>query len=104
MLALVIDDSSAVRRLIARFLGTLGFDVREARDGLEGLDALEVSPPPSLVLVDWNMPELDGIGFLRRMRADERYGEVPVVMVTTEFDQSRVREALEAGASEYVMK
>lgn len=104
MQALVIDDSATVRRVIRSFLATLGFETREACDGREGLEELHSMPEPDLVVVDWNMPEMDGIGFIRRMRSEAVYDRVPVLMVTTESELSRVTEALNAGAGEYVMK
>lgn len=104
MHALVIDDSATVRSLLRRFLAALGFETREACDGLDALAKLHEMGAPDLVIVDWNMPELDGIGFIRRMRSEPLYASVPVLMITTESGLSQVSEALEAGAGEYVMK
>ena len=105
MRALVIDDSRATRAILTRILGSLGFDVVQAADGVEGLAQLHAQAPLDLVLVDWNMPELDGIGFVRACRADPAVDPQPtLVMVTTEGDTGHVLTALEAGADEYAMK
>ena len=105
MRALIIDDSRAMRTLISRIITGLGFEVTQAGDGKQGLDTLRALPAqPDIVLVDWNMPEMTGIEFVRAMRADASFAGVKVVMVTTEAEMARVSEALDAGANEYVMK
>jgi len=105
MRALIIDDSRAMRTIISRIITGLGFEVTQAGDGKQGLDTLRALPAqPDIVLVDWNMPEMTGIEFLRAMRADATFAGVKVVMVTTEAEMARVSEALDAGANEYVMK
>src|SRR5262249_8150313 len=81
-----------------------GYDVAEAGNGCEGLERLRHSGETDLVLVDWNMPEMDGLSFVRAVRAHAAYQAVRLVMVTTELDLSRVAAALDAGANEYVMK
>ena len=102
--ALVVDDARAMRTILAKFLGELGFEVREAASGLEALVEIRRKPIPDLVLVDWNMPEMDGCEFLRRIRSEEQFADVPVMMVTTESEMDRVSIALDAGANEYLMK
>lgn len=104
MRALVVDDSSAMRAFLKLILKRAGFEVREARNGKEGLAALQASEAPELLLLDWNMPEMDGFEMLRRVRADMRWSGVKVVMVTTETEIAEVSRALGAGADEYVMK
>jgi len=105
MRALIIDDSRAMRTIITRIITGLGFEVTQAGDGKQGLDTLRALPAqPDIVLVDWNMPEMTGIEFVRAMRADATFAGVKVVMVTTEAEMARVTEALDAGANEYVMK
>ncbi|MCU0703307.1 MAG: response regulator [Fimbriiglobus sp.] len=101
--ALVIDDSRATRAMIGRLLGHLGYPVREAADGREGLARL-AERRPRVVLVDWNMPNMNGLEFIRAVRADPSYRDLPVVMVTTEAEMSQVVRAMAAGANEYVMK
>ena len=104
MCALVIDDSRAMRALLSRILGELGFTVAEAGNGREGLDYLRTHGAPDIVLVDWNMPEMSGIEFVRAVRAMREYETVRLVMVTTETEMTRVVKALGAGLDAYVMK
>ena len=104
MNAIVVDDSRAMRRIIAKLLLELGFEVHEAASGLEALMLAEKLEGLSLVLLDWNMPEMDGLEVLSLIRTETAYKNVRVMMVTTESEMSRVATALEAGASEYLMK
>jgi two-component system chemotaxis response regulator CheY len=99
-----VDDSQAVRDLLAQHLGQLGFQVEQAADGREALAQLPAMPRLAVVLLDWSMPGMDGLEVLRRLRSDRRYAQVPVVMVTTEAELPSVGDALQAGASEYLMK
>ena len=103
--ALVVDDSRAVRMILARSLRELGYEIGEAGDGKEALAALEKEPGRyTLVLVDWNMPEMNGLDFVKNFRAIPRFRAVPLMMVTTETEVDQMIKALEAGANEYVMK
>lgn len=103
--ALVLDDSRATRMMLRRILGQLGFeDVAEAEHGIQGLQQLGANEAIELVLVDWNMPEMDGLTFVKEVRADTRYADVRLVMVTTESEIENMIRALDAGADEYVMK
>ena len=104
MKALVVDDSRAMRRIIARYLQDLGFEVHEAASGLEALVSAPKIPGLQLILLDWNMPEMDGRTLLERLRQDPDYADIPIMMVTTESEMEQVEVALEAGASEYLMK
>jgi two-component system chemotaxis response regulator CheY len=104
MRALVIDDSRTAREILSDMLGDLGFEVLKAQDGREGLRCLKEAGPVDVVLVDWIMPELDGIEFIRAVRADEGQRELLIMMVTSQTDMPEVASALEAGADEYVMK
>ena len=104
MRVLVIDDSRAIRIIIAAFLKELGMEVLEAGNGREGLDCLTREPDVELVLVDWNMPEMNGLEFIQAVRAQPAHQAVRIMMVTTETEQSQVLRALEAGANEYLMK
>jgi len=104
MRALVIDDSRTVRAIIRQTLGEVGLDVVEAGNGREGLDRLREAGDVGVVLVDWNMPEMNGLEFIRAVRAERAYDLVRIMMVTTETEQEQVIRALEAGANEYVMK
>ncbi len=104
MKALVVDDSRAMRRIIAKYLHELGFEVLEAGSGLEALTIAARTPGLSLILLDWNMPEMDGHTLLQRLRDDPDFADIPVMMVTTESEMEQVEVALNAGASEYLMK
>ena len=104
MRVLVVDDSRAARSLIGRMMRELGFDVVEAAQGREALDHLESNAPVDLALVDWNMPEMNGLEFVVAARADQRYQAMPIVMCTSETEVSQMTRALGAGASEYIMK
>jgi two-component system chemotaxis response regulator CheY len=102
---LIVDDSGAARLFVSRAMSNLGYEVSTARNGREALDRLfDGIPDLTVMLVDWNMPEVDGIEFVKRARGIPEYRSVPVMMVTTETEMDRVIEALEAGANEYIMK
>lgn len=104
MRALVIDDSRTMRMIISKILKEDGFEVFEAQHGQDGLKRLHETGPLDLVLVDWNMPEMNGYEFLLAVRANQRFDNMRVMMVTTETEIKHMTEALEAGANEYVMK
>lgn len=104
MQALVIDDSRVARMVIRNVLTEIGIDVVEAANGREGLDRLQASPEVDLVLVDWNMPVMDGIEFVSAVRSQKAFDAVKIVMVTTETECEQVARAMQAGANEYVMK
>ncbi len=105
--AMVVDDSRTIRRILAATLGELGFEVCQAENGKQALTTVErerSGVPVSLALVDWNMPEMNGLDFVRQLRADPANAGVTVIMVTTETAVDQMVTALEAGANEYVMK
>jgi two-component system chemotaxis response regulator CheY len=103
--ALVVDDSRAVRMLLTKTLKQLGYEVQEAANGREALEAIEADDSAvSLVLADWNMPEINGLDLLKRLRQNPALSSLAVVMVTTETEIEQIAEAMEAGANEYVMK
>lgn len=104
MKALVIDDSRAVRMILRKYLQDLGFEVVEAEDGQQALDRLSEFPDIALALVDWNMPVMTGLEFVKRVRSNMLYQDIKLMMVTTEAELDRVVLALESGADEYVMK
>jgi len=104
MHALIVDDSSTMRMILKAHLNKLGFEVTEAGNGREALICLKEMAKTDLVLVDWNMPEMDGVSFVRAVRAESEYASLPLMMVTTNTEISHVSEALEAGANEYIMK
>jgi two-component system, chemotaxis family, chemotaxis protein CheY len=103
--ALVVDDSRAIRMILAKTLREIGYEVREAANGVEALEVMAAEKSNvSLVLADWNMPELNGLDLVRRLRQDPDLASLVVVMVTTETEVDQMVTALEAGANEYVMK
>lgn len=104
MQALVIDDSRAVRRIMGNIMKELGYDTIEAGNGLEGLSQLEAHGRQDIVLVDWNMPEMNGLEFIKAARAIPAYSDMPIMMVTTETEMDNISQAFVAGVNEYVMK
>lgn len=101
---LVIDDSRTMRLILGRMLRDLGLDVTEASNGRDALAQLDAGLSPSVILVDWNMPEMTGIEFVEAVRQPPYESTAKLVMVTTETEVPQVRRALESGADEYVMK
>ncbi len=100
---LIVDDSRVIRMVARRILEELQFDTVEAADGQEALDSCGQKMPDA-VLLDWNMPVMDGLEFLRELRRMSG-GETPIVVFcTTENDLDHIRKAMEAGANEYIMK
>jgi len=93
-----------MRLIVSRTLRELGFDTVEAGNGQEAWEAMERDPGLELILCDWNMPVMNGLEFVQKMRADARFGSHRIVMVTTETEVEQMLRALEAGANEYVMK
>ena len=100
---LVVDDSKVIRKVARHILETLDFEVREAGDGREALDSC-IATPPDVILLDWNMPVMSGMDFLRALRASDMTHKPKVVFCTTENGMAYIRAAIEAGADEYVMK
>jgi two-component system chemotaxis response regulator CheY len=100
---LVVDDSRVVRKVARRILEAHGFAVAEAGDGQQALDACR-EQMPDCVLLDWNMPVMNGIEFLRQLRAEFGPANPPVVFCTTETEMSAIMTAIETGAQEYIMK
>ncbi|UCG32610.1 MAG: response regulator [Phycisphaerales bacterium] len=102
MKVLLVDDSKTIRNIQKKALGTIGItEVTEASDGLEALACIKAQRP-DLVLLDWNMPNMDGITLVRKVRESDK--SLPMIMVTTESEKSRVMEALKAGVNNYVVK
>jgi two-component system chemotaxis response regulator CheY len=100
----IIDDSTATRFMISKIMKELGFVTFEAQDGQDALKKLSANQDTSLVLVDWNMPIMNGLDFVSHARHDPRFKGMKLMMVTTEAEMTSVIKALEAGADEYVMK
>jgi two-component system chemotaxis response regulator CheY len=100
---LIVDDSRIIRKVARRIVEGLGFEVDEAADGAEALSYCG-SAMPDVVLLDWNMPVMDGLTFLRRLRGLPDGQEPKVLFCTIETRPERIAEALSAGADDYVMK
>ena len=100
---LVVDDSKVIRTVARQIVQGFHFDIIEAADGEEALAAREREMPDA-ILLDWNMPVMNGIDFLKNLRVAEGGATPVVVFCTTENNLDRVREAMEAGANEYIMK
>jgi two-component system chemotaxis response regulator CheY len=102
-ICLVVDDSRVVRKVARRILESTGFGVEEAEDGARALTACRLRLPDA-ILLDWNMPVMSGIDFLRALRAEFGPDKPPVLFCTTENDMRFIEEAIEAGAQEFIMK
>jgi len=100
---LVVDDSKVVRMVAHKILEELGFEVAEAEDGQVALD-MSMESIPDVVLLDWNMPVMSGIEYLRALRVTDEGKKPVVVFCTTENDMSHIQEGIAAGANEYIMK
>jgi two-component system chemotaxis response regulator CheY len=104
MLALVVDDSRAMRMILRRIMSDQGYEVVDAADGQEALDVLEGGARPDVALIDWNMPNVDGLELITRIRKKPEWRYMTLMMVTTESEYDQIVRALAAGAHEYVMK
>lgn len=100
---LVVDDSRMIRRVASRILKDLQFKTEEAENGQDAIDHCRMSMPDA-ILLDWNMPVMDGLNFLKELRKDPKGKKPVVVFCTAERDVAKITQALEAGADEYVMK
>ena len=105
MKLLVVDDSSTMRRIIKNTLARLGYkDILEGEDGVQGWEALDANPDTDMLITDWNMPEMNGLELVKKVRADERFTDLPIIMVTTEGGKAEVITALKAGVNNYIVK
>lgn len=102
--AIVVDDSRAVRMILGKILREMGYDVVEAGDGADALSKLHELDHCEIALVDWNMPNMNGIEFIQAVRSLPEWEDLRILMVTSESDASNVALALEVGADEYAMK
>ncbi len=103
MKVLLVDDSHIMRRIMSNALKTIGVEETvEAANGQEAINCVSSDPSIGLVLMDWNMPQMTGIEALKHIRASG--SKVPIVMVTTEAEKSKVLEAIKAGANDYLAK
>ena len=104
MKALVVDDSRAMRMMLSQILKGCGFEIGEAQHGKEALAHLSANADTALALIDWNMPEMNGLELVRAVRANAAWSGIKLVMVTTETEMGHLEQALGAGANEYIMK
>ena len=102
-IALVVDDSKVVRTVSRRIMEELGFEVIEAENGQEALESCNETPP-EVILLDWNMPVMSGLEFMKQFRAKPENARIRVIFCTTENDMGKMQEAIQSGANEYVMK
>jgi two-component system chemotaxis response regulator CheY len=105
MKVLVVDDSSTMRRIIVNTLARLGYkDIAQGADGIEAWDAMQANPDVGIVITDWNMPNMNGLELVKKIRAEDKYTDIPIIMVTTEGGKSEVITALKAGVNNYIVK
>ncbi|MGE5417288.1 MAG: response regulator [Acidobacteriota bacterium] len=105
MRILSVDDSSVIRKIMRGAAEVLGYELAEAADGFEGLTVLEERCDDiELILLDWNMPGMNGIEFLENIKADDRFKHIPVMMVTTETEKENIVRAIRTGAAHYMVK
>jgi two-component system, chemotaxis family, chemotaxis protein CheY len=103
---LIVDDSAAIRKILVRLLSQTDLPIKQVHEASDGLEAFKIveANDISLVLSDINMPNLDGLALLTKLRAAPKWKQLPVVMITTEGSQSKVMEAVQLGAQGYVRK
>ena len=104
MKVLVVDDSLVIRSMLKKILTRLGHEVVQAENGAVGYDKLNADEEIKLALIDWNMPVMNGIEMIGKVRSESRFNELKIMMVTTETEPRQIVRALEAGSDEYVMK
>ncbi|MFN7039038.1 MAG: PleD family two-component system response regulator [Alphaproteobacteria bacterium] len=100
---LIVDDSKVVRKFARRIIEELSFEVGEAENGNQGLEECK-KRKPDVIILDWNMPEMDGMQFLQKLRSMKEYDVVQVIFCTTENDVRKIQSALISGANEFIMK
>lgn len=94
-----------MRRIIKNTLQRLGYeDILEAENGVEAWQLLDTTEDIKILITDWNMPEMNGLDLVKKVRSDARYGEIPIIMVTTEGGKAEVITALKAGVNNYIVK
>lgn len=104
MKAIVVDDSSATRFILSKMMKEVGYEVLEAKDGEDAYEKLSNNSDFDLALVDWNMPKMNGYELVCKVREEESFNNMKIMMVTTETEMAQVVKAMEAGANEYIMK
>ncbi len=104
MKVLVVDDSAIMRKVIEQILEMLGHESVPATNGIDAFERLKDHEDVRLILLDWNMPEMNGIEFLRAIKERPGLAQIPVIMLTTESERRKMIEAIEAGAKHYLTK
>ncbi len=105
MRILSVDDSKTVRATVKSIVEVIGIELLEAEDGLEGQKVLEqVNGDVDLILLDWEMPNVNGYEFLKKVKQDKRFRSIPVIMLTTVSQKEKMIEAIRAGAKQYITK
>ena len=105
MKILSVDDSTVIRKIIRSSVEVLGYDLLEASDGIEALSVLKNDYKDiELILLDWNMPGMNGFEFLEKIKGDSAFRTIPVMMVTTESEKENIVKAIQAGAIHYMTK
>lgn len=105
MKMLIVDDSSTMRRIIKNTLQRLGYeDILEAEHGLQAWEIMDSIGGIGVLITDWNMPEMNGLDLVKKVRADGRFADMPIIMVTTEGGKAEVITALKAGVNNYIVK
>lgn len=105
MRILLVDDSNTMRRIVQNQIKSVGNnEIIEAGNGEEGLALLASNMPVDLIVLDINMPVLDGMAMLRKVRAEPKYSSIKIVMVTSESEKTKVMDAIAAGANDYLVK
>ena len=103
-IVLTVDESRTMRDMLMLALGDAGFTVVQAVDGVHGLEVLDSMDQPDVIITDINMPRMDGFGFIEGVRASDRYRTTPILVLTTESDQSKKEKARAAGATGWIVK
>jgi two-component system, chemotaxis family, chemotaxis protein CheY len=104
MKILTVDDSASIRHLVRTMLQVVGASVTEAGDGIAALKVLETDPLYDLILLDMEMPRMDGMTFLEHIKADARYSKIPVIVVSSISQKERMIRAIQEGAKQYLLK
>ncbi len=105
MKILIIDDSFTMRRIEKNILMGIGYeDILEAADPLSAFSLLNEQKEIGLILLDWHMPSMSGLEFLKKIQSDQSLKNIPIIMVTSESDKARILEAIKAGANDYIVK
>ena len=104
MRVMIVDDSRAQRMMLRRMVETIGFETEEAEHGQDALEKLSPDDPVNLMLVDWNMPVMDGLELLKAVRQVAAYADTTIMMVSSESDPRKIARALMCGADDYLVK